>query len=155
MILGRLEHWDRILAGPVWETAFRHLQGLGPEAPEGFTELMGKDMMARVMSYDTVPWEASKLEAHREFVDIQAPLQHGERIDWFPLEALAPVTDYHPDKDVRHYARIGPAPVSMCLEPGMFAVFFPEDAHMPKLVVDHPRRMKKVVVKVRLSLLRA
>ena len=153
MIAGKLDHWNRILGGPVWERAFTHILSLGPAAEEGITELIGMDMYARVMSYDTVEPAHSKLEAHREFIDIQCALVNGERIDWFPLDRVEPATEYNSLKDVTNFNRSGTAPISICVEPGMFAVFFPEDAHMPKLIVDEPRRMKKVVVKIRLSLL--
>lgn len=153
MIAGMLAHWQRHFDGPVWGRAFAHICSLGPDAEEGITELQGRDMFARVMSYDTVEPAGSKLEAHREYIDIQCSLVKGERIDWFPIEGLTPVSEYNSEKDVIHFKRPDFVPISICVEPGMFAVFFPEDAHMPKLRIASPQRMKKIVVKVRLSLL--
>jgi YhcH/YjgK/YiaL family protein len=34
------------------------------------------------------------------------------------------------------------------LDAGMFAVFFPEDAHMPCILADGPEAVKKVVIKI-------
>jgi YhcH/YjgK/YiaL family protein len=153
VIAAELAHWRRYFSGPVWERAFTHILVLGPDAEEGYTDLMGKDLFARVMSYETVEPAGSKLEAHRKYVDIQCPLAGGERIEWFPIKDLSALGDYNPDKDVIHFRRPDRAPLSVSLEPGLFAVFFPEDGHMPKLIVAEPRRMKKVVVKVSLDLL--
>jgi len=153
VIFGRLEHWSDNVSGPIWQRAFEHILSLGPDSPEGITELMGKDMYARIMSYDTGPIDATKLEAHRSYIDIQYSLVNGERIDWFPLEELVPIDEYNPEKDARHYSRLGFCPLSSCVQNGTFAIFFPEDGHMPKLVVDQPRRVKKVVVKVKSSLI--
>ena len=35
------------------------------------------------------------------------------------------------------------------MRPGLFAVFFPQDAHMPGLAVDQPEPVKKMVIKIR------
>jgi biofilm protein TabA len=152
MIAGKLEHWRHHFSGPIWERAFTHILTLDAASPEGIVELLGRDMYARVMSYETGSPKSSKLEAHREYVDIQCSLSNGERIDWFPLDSLSPVDDYNPEKDVIHYARPEAVPISVCVPSGFYAVFFPEDAHMPKLAIDEPCFVKKVVVKVRMSL---
>lgn len=36
----------------------------------------------------------------------------------------------------------------MTIGDGFFAVFYPQDCHMPQLCVDEPMKVKKVVVKV-------
>jgi YhcH/YjgK/YiaL family protein len=35
------------------------------------------------------------------------------------------------------------------LMPGIFAVFYPDDAHMPCCFVDKPEQVRKIVIKVR------
>ena len=42
---------------------------------------------------------------------------------------------------------------TLTMVPGSFAVFFPTDVHRPGCVVDQPEAIRKVVVKVRASLL--
>lgn len=153
MIAAQVKYWERHFSGPVWKKAFDFIQTLDSDSPEGITEILGKDMYARVMSYETVDHSQTKVEAHHEYIDIQASLVHGERIEWFPLEDLEPSTEYNPEKDAQNFKYPGKSSISVSVYPGMFAVFFPEDAHMPKLIIDQPRMIKKIVVKVRLSLL--
>ncbi len=154
MIVSTLENWSSHFDNLVWEKVFNYIATLGPDSSDGITELMGRDIYARVMSYDTVEPTESKVEAHRLYIDIQCSLAYGERIDWFPLEGLKPVSDYNPEKDTTNYSRPSFVPASVCVMPGMFAVFFPEDAHMPKLIIDQSHTIKKVVVKLHTKLLR-
>jgi YhcH/YjgK/YiaL family protein len=154
MIVGRLKDWNKRLHGATWETAFRALERLGPDAPEGETRLDGDDVFMRVMSYSTRSPEdpGANLEAHREFIDVQMALVGGERIDWFPAEELVSKAPYDPARDVQFFLRPGPAPASVDVLPGTFAVYFPEDAHMPQLVTARGDvHVKKAVVKIRLA----
>jgi len=153
MIVDQLENWHRYFHGDAWRKAFAYLMALSPDTPEGITEIQGRDIYVRVMSYETTTEDKSALEAHREYIDIQASLINDERIDWFPLKGLTATDTYNPEKDVTHYHSPGPALAQVAVQPGMFAVFFPEDAHMPKLVTDKPHLMKKAVVKLRLSVI--
>lgn len=45
-----------------------------------------------------------------------------------------------------YYLRKNPPPVFF--NKGMFAIFFPEDLHMPGISTSIPQNVKKVVVKV-------
>ena len=154
MIADRLGQWEHYFSGEVWECAFRFLESLHPDSEETKTTLQGDDMFACVMSYETRSIQEAKLEAHRKYIDIQMTLVGAERIDWFPLENLEVKTPYD-DTDFEFYHRPGDAPIHIDNHPGNFAVLFPDDAHMPQLVVgDAPKIVKKVVVKVRLDLVR-
>ena len=42
-------------------------------------------------------------------------------------------------------------PIEMTIGNGYFAVFYPQDGHMPQLCIDEPRVVKKVVVKVQMN----
>ena len=153
MIVDRLENWRRYFQGESWCKAFEYLIALPPDAPEGITEIQGRDIYARVMSYETVSEGQAALEAHREYIDIQASLVNDERIDWFPLKGLIATDNYDTQKDAIHYHLPGPALAQAVVQPGMFAVLFPEDTHMPKLITDKPHLMKKVVIKLRVGLI--
>ena len=68
---------------------------------------------------------------------------------WAHIAALQAPTPYNAEKDVWY----GTLPVSgmtlVQVMPGQAAVFFPEDAHAPKLAVAAPVNVLKIVVKVR------
>ncbi|MGE4552537.1 MAG: YhcH/YjgK/YiaL family protein [Desulfovibrionaceae bacterium] len=84
------------------------------------------------------------LEAHRAHIDIQLVLDGVDRIGWRPLGQCAhPLAPHDPTRDVRFWRD---EPICwVTVEPGAFAIFFPEDAHLPMIGPD-PRR--KVVLKV-------
>jgi len=86
-------------------------------------------------------------EAHRRYIDIQYLVSGIERIGYTPVANLALTTPYDEDKDVAFYQGHGDI---LTLEPGMFAVFFPHDAHMPMLCEagGSPKQVRKIVVKI-------
>ena len=55
-------------------------------------------------------------------------------------------TEYNAEKDVTFYP--GHATDYLTVKPGMFAIFFPEDAHAPGVTEVE---LKKVIVKVRMK----
>ncbi|MCL5269957.1 MAG: YhcH/YjgK/YiaL family protein [bacterium] len=155
MIIDRLDNWRNVFAGPIWETVFTALESLGPESPEGETPLRGDDIFMRVMSYMTRPHDEAVLEAHRQYIDIQAALAGGERIEWHPAAGLEVKTPYDAHKDAVFFRPPAPAPAGVNVFPGTFAVLFPGDAHMPQLLTGaRPEQVRKVVIKLRASLVR-
>lgn len=156
MIVEQLANWRGLFSGPAWEKAFAALEALDGEAAEGRIDLQGEggdELNVRVMEYATRPAEACVLEAHREYIDIHVALRGAERIDWFPASALKVKAEYDESRDVIFYERPGAAPAGLTLRPGMFAVMFPGDAHMPQLMADGAAApLLKAVVKVRARL---
>jgi YhcH/YjgK/YiaL family protein len=152
MIVDRFEHWRRFLKGPAWEMAYEFLASLRADTPEGYTHLDGDAVFGRVMAYPTRGPDASKLESHRNYIDVQTTLDGAEGIEWFPRGSLARKVEYDPAKDVELWHRPGPPPARADMFPGMFCVLFPEDAHMAQQVVGgSAREIRKAVVKIRLD----
>lgn len=154
MILDLLENWTAYLGLPAWREAMEFTVGLAPDAADGDYDIRGRDIWARVSSYSTLPLADAVLEAHREYVDIQAPLMGEEFQGCYPVGGLRPRTAYDPADDVLFFDHPAALTNAWLLRPGMFAVFFPQDAHMNKGQVGTPALVKKVVVKVRAALLR-
>lgn len=153
MIHGRLQDADSerfILSGPVWAEALDWLREEASNAREGRHELSGSDVVAMVMEYETFARSAARFESHREFVDIQCTLDGDEEIDWSPLEGLVPDGPF--EQDLQFWVPPASGWSTLCQSAGRFAVFFPGDAHRPK--VHHSTgRVRKVVIKVRARLL--
>jgi len=142
--------------GKAWQTAFEFLFSLDENTEEKKYYLQGEDMFAMVTSYETRSPEIAVLESHRKYLDIQTVIKGREGMAWFPASELAVKQPYDEQKDVEFYhcpdLRIAHANIF----PGIFAVFFPHDAHMPSLMIgDVPECVKKVVVKVNVKLLNA
>ncbi len=109
----------------------------------GKYEIDGGDVFAMVQEPALKPVSAAKLEFHRKYIDIQYIVTGQERMGYSPLCALGHPGEYDASRDLGFASD---APQSMLeVRPGMFAVFFPEDAHAPCLGEG---TVRKVVVKV-------
>jgi len=151
MIVAALEHlpaqaaqnaamqkaWDWLLANRA-----------NPDLPAR-VEIDGKAVFALVQAYETAPaGETVKCEAHRQYLDIQYIVSGEEMMGWAPLDALGSLTAYNPDKDVLFGEVPSSALTPVQVRAGHAAVFFPEDAHAPKLAVGTPCAVRKIVIKV-------
>jgi biofilm protein TabA len=124
------------------------LAGLQP----GRIEIDGQAVYALVQAYETLPISASvKFEAHRRYIDIQYIASGEEVMGWADLQALQDVTAYNAEKDVLHGTLPAGEMIPVRVMTGQAAIFWPEDAHAPKLAVGSPAPVKKVVVKVRVT----
>lgn len=133
---------------PFFEKAFAFLKR--PDLatlPPGRYDIEPGRCWANVQEADLKPLSERKLEAHRKFIDIQAPITGSETIGLAELNATAKALPFNDDTDCVLYT--GEAePVT--LNPGDFAIFFPPlGAHAPCCIAKNgPTRIKKVVVKV-------
>jgi YhcH/YjgK/YiaL family protein len=112
----------------------------------GSHQVDGERVLANVMTYETKRSEEGKFEAHRKYIDIQVVLEGEERCCCAPLSLTTELAHFDADKDVVFL--VGPRQTSMQLNPDNFAIFFPQDAHMPSLNMDEACKVHKVVMKV-------
>ena len=157
MILGRLDQptsHANLRHHPVWEQAFAWIERCATSQPPGMVELQGKQMYVNVHGYETKPRETCRYESHREYVDLQYCISGGEIIEWCPVNALAAKNEYNPEKDVTHYHLPAQAEAVLRMTAGSFAVFFPEDGHLPKMSDGRNPRVDKLVIKIDHALLR-
>ncbi len=102
-----------------------------------------------VSEYETKLENEYGYEAHRKNIDIQYLLLGEERMACLPIERLKETKAYSEESDAAFYAAdIKLQPSYLSLLPGYFAIFFPQDGHMPQLCVDKSSKVKKVVVKI-------
>jgi biofilm protein TabA len=154
MIVDRLHNFTCYPFGKAWRLAFDFLESLNQDAEEKKYPLLGDDLFAIVMSYETRSPDTSEIETHRKYVDIQAVLSGEEKIGWCQADALKIDMPYDAGKDVELYKRPEQGLLQVDLFPGNFIALFPHDAHMPSLIGRHaPVLTKKVVVKVGVHLL--
>lgn len=142
--------YESLLVHPVWRQALGWLRALPADIPTGKHEILGKEMFASVMEYDTVSRDAARFESHREHVDLQYAISGTEGIDWCPRAELVPDGPF--GDDVQFW--LPPATPITTLEssPGRFSVFYPSDAHRPKVRIQSVH-VRKLVIKVHLKLL--
>ena len=89
--------------------------------------------------------ETAFLETHIEMIDIQIPVSAAETFGYTPLCDL-PAFDYNAEKDITKYGDTK-AQTYVTVNPGQFAIFFPQDGHAP-CIIDEPE-IKKAIFKVK------
>ncbi|WZL81413.1 YhcH/YjgK/YiaL family protein [Vallitaleaceae bacterium 9-2] len=155
MILGNIQQLDEKRTYPkAIQTALEYLQTHDFVAMEtGRYEIEGTDIFALVQEVDTDHVENRRPETHEEYVDIQYLVSGGERIGHAFLNSATQVKeDKRPEKDVIFYEN--PAGERLItLFPGDYAIFFPTDIHRPGCEYQELMKIKKVVVKIRYSIL--
>ena len=124
-----------------------YLQQISPDIAPGTYQITPR-VKAIVSEYETKVKNEVGFEAHRKNIDIQYLLKGEERIACMPIEKLTETEPYSEEKDAAFYAAEGVAAQTMTIGGGYFAIFFPQDGHMPQLCGDKPEMVKKVVVKV-------
>lgn len=93
--------------------------------------------------------DEARYEIHRSYADIQLALTDGEVILALPAGQIEEWQDYNEEKDTA-FSRNAEPGIPLEMKPGCFAIFFPQDAHMPCLRGGDEKMSRKVVVKVRL-----
>ena len=103
----------------------------------------GDNLYFSLQSYDTKVNELA--EAHRKYIDIQYLLEGEEEIGVAGLSDMGEPVESKPEKDVWKYAG---DMKNLRLGNGYFVVLWPQDAHAPCRMIDEPKHVHKVVVKV-------
>ena len=115
--------------------------------PDGRHEVGHRGVVATVSRLPARHAREGRREAHRRHADIQGLLGGRESIGWAPLDAAATADSAHdPAADVQFFT--GAPQLWLHLRPGQFALFLPDDLHLPLVGED---LIHKVVVKVPLA----
>ena len=110
-------------------------------------------LFASVQTYETKMYAEGIFEAHKRYIDIQIVISG---LEWTycvnPVEEFKITTPYDKEQDIIIYAK-EPCEQKMTqitLYEGNFAVFFPDDWHMPCISPKNrsASKIKKIVVKV-------
>ncbi len=148
MIFDTLDRLDRYRAvHPAFPEAFAQVKRFVAALPmPGRTTLNEAGLTAILSDYAPRPLEACCHEAHRCFIDIQLVLDGCEFIGCTPLEDAVGPTPYDVEGDITFFTRAPAGGVVM--RPGVFAIFFPEDAHQPGVAHGGCTQVRKLVFKV-------
>ncbi|MHC4386968.1 MAG: NanQ anomerase/TabA/YiaL family protein, partial [Planctomycetota bacterium] len=99
-------------------------------ASAGKHEVDGENLFYVVDEYETKPVEEGRLEIHRKYLDIQYIVRGEECIGYAPLEGLAETMAYDGENDAALY-KFEPLMSKLILKQGSFAIFWPNEPHMP------------------------
>lgn len=100
----------------------------GQVLPEGRTELDYPGAYVNVQILPPKAPEKAVWESHQKMIDVQVPLSGDEIMCCQPVSQLG-TADYDAAKDITFYAERPEGFVKV--RKGMFALFFPQDAHAP------------------------
>lgn len=112
---------------------------------EGKHLIKDKDLFVNITTAKGKTPDAAVLETHRKMIDIQIPIDAPETYGYTPLCNL-PEADYNAEKDITKYGDLMAESFIDC-QPGMFAVFFPQDGHAP--CISMAPEIKKAIFKVK------
>ncbi|WP_069999531.1 YhcH/YjgK/YiaL family protein [Cellulosilyticum sp. I15G10I2] len=120
---------------------------------DGRYDILGDNLFALVQSYMTIPSDEGRWESHQEYVDLQYIVQGAEMMYWALTDTLAVSEDHTPEKDILFYHK-GPHKAALILERDMFALLLTHDAHMPCCETLHKQKVKKIVFKIKSTILK-
>ena len=127
------------------------LPDFSADSPNGKTVLIEGKLFILVQRYTTRSFAESKIETHSDFADLQMLLAGKEYIGYAAVDRLEVLTPYQLQDDYALFAAEEKKVTLLKLEPGNFAIFFPEEGHMPGC--GDKDSVVKVVVKIHKSLL--
>lgn len=118
----------------------------------GVYEIQGKEIYAQVFDAPTEPIEKRHPESHEKFVDVQFLASGKEKLGFTTNYGKYEVLERYDERDLIFYKDVQDEGFIES-RPGNFCIFFPEDIHRPQVVSGEPMNVRKVVIKVAVSLL--
>ncbi len=108
------------------------------------------ETFANVLEYTTKPFESVKMEAHKQFLDLQCIICGEEKILKQDLADNKPITEYDESKDRLFYS---PKTFDITLlTEGTFGIMYPNDLHQC-VAVNSPMDIRKIVIKIPVGLI--
>lgn len=147
MVIDTLEHLeDYVSSNPLFKDVYDFLKDNDlTSLPEGKHEIKGEQLFVNVTTVKGKEPSDAVLEYHREMIDIQIPLSAPETYGYTPLADL-PEAAFDAENDIAKVPGV-PAQSYVTCTPGMFVIFFPQDAHAPCISMES--ELRKAIFKVK------
>lgn len=116
--------------------------------------IRGKDIYAKVFDVVTGTTAEKLPESHEDYIDIHYLVSGEERLGFAFDFDTGEVAERKDEDDLIFYHSVQNENF-VTVVPGNFCVCYPYDVHRPAVAVKEPQRIRKVVVKVRVSLIQA
>jgi len=147
MIIDTLDNLNKYAAlNPLFTDVIEFLNSHDIQTLEaGKYPIKDKDLFMNLQVAAGRSEEAAFLETHIEMIDIQIPISCAETFGYTPLCDL-PDFEYNAEKDITKYGDTKPQ-TYVTVNPGQFAIFFPQDGHAP-CITDEPE-IRKAIFKVK------
>lgn len=123
-------------------------EGIMPDLMPGSYDINYRGAFALVSEYQSKPESEGFLEYHRKFIDIQIVVVGREQIGVAQKDNCRD-QEYQEEKDL---GKLDGIANFIVMDRTNFAIFFPQDAHMPQISCsDQREKVKKVVFKIPVS----
>lgn len=116
--------------------------------PFGKHEIVGEELFVIFKEYHTKPVEGNYLESHQAYIDVQYIVEGTEEMGVAINRGQVPHQAYNSDQD---YALFETPYDIVTVKKGMFAIFFPDDMHLPDITTSESAKVKKAVFKVKIQ----
>lgn len=147
MIIDTIDNFGKyVTLNPLFADVLEFLKTNDLQTMEaGKYPIKDKDLFLNLQVAKQRTKDTAFLETHIEMIDIQIPVSCAETFGYTPLCDL-PAFDYNTEKDITKYGDTK-AQTYVTVNPGQFAIFFPQDGHAP-CIIDEPE-IKKAIFKVK------
>lgn len=147
MIIDTIDNLGKYVAlNPLFAEVVEFLKSNDLQAMEaGSYSIKDKDVALKLSHTKQRTKDTAFLETHIEMIDIQIPITCAETFGYTPLCDL-PDYEYNAEKDITKYGDTK-AQTYVTVNPGQFAIFFPQDGHAPCIIEEE--EIKKAIFKVK------
>lgn len=155
MIFGQLSNLEKEKAavGGVLRKGLEYLAKHDFNTMEIGRHEIDDNMYALVQEYVPQPKEERKAERHEKYIDIQYVHQGEEGIGFAFVSPECEVSeDKLAEKDAVFYKTVKDE-VALVMPAGTYAIFFPADIHRPCCISKTAEKVRKVVLKIKVSAL--
>jgi len=156
MQFGRIidtNEYEELVVDKIWQEVFSWLHTVSTDTKNGIHEIRGHDIYANVMFEPTIARLNNVFEVHRQYIDLHFCVDGGEIIEYADPQKLVSKNEYDAEKDAQLFLMNENPEWAQKMVAGDFAIFYPGEAHAPKIQDGENDQIKKVVVKIKQSLL--
>ncbi len=147
MIIDTVDNLEKYAAvNPLFPKVVEFLKNNNLETMEpGKYEIAGKDLFVNITIAKGKTPDQAVIETHNKMIDIQIPITAAETFGYTQREML-PEAVYNEEKDITKISDLAADSYVTC-QPGMMAIFFPQDGHAP--CIAGVEELKKAIFKVK------
>ena len=136
MLAGEVKYWKNISNLKNFKEAFKFLENKNIQSLEPKKYIIeGDKIYANIFKTKSRDIRLGKFESHKNYIDIHYLISGKEVIATSNVKNLEVIRDYDREDDSFLYS-IPKKYEKLEMEPGNFAIFFPEDAHMPNCHIN-------------------
>jgi len=116
--------------------------------PAGHYELDGDSLFVNIFELEPAESAEPRFEAHEKYIDIQCVLAGSEYQYCAPKAGLEDAVPYDDARDIAFY-RFDGSGTKIALGERMFAIYFPQDGHLPSVPDGVAKKVVRAVAKVK------